>query len=453
MGTVIVVGGGIAGLTAAWRLRRAGHEVRIFEREVASGGRMRSERRGAFVVDRGAQFVFSGYADLHALAEELGLADQVRPISRTRNAILRDGRLLGSDPQSLLSLLRSPLLSLRSKVTLPRILWHVWKHRQKLNPRYPEIAASLDVEDMASFLRRTVGEEAFEYVFAPAFSATFLSEPEEISAALVLLTLRFLLGGFELQTFEGGIGRLTEALTALLPVQTNCNVLRIESDPVAARVVYEDHGDPREAVAGSVVVALPGSLVQRVCATLTASEQAFFRNVRYNRGIVAFLMTANAPATLPYYGVAFPRSEGLDLYGVAVAHHKPGSAPAGTGLLSTTLNAQATERMWNESDEAILALVLSNLEHTPIGQLHLVDSLVCRWDPMLPQFYPGYLPHLAHFLARHDRSPRLAFAGDYLIGPYTEAAVTSGVRAAEDILAAHLAPVSESQGEQRVAAS
>jgi oxygen-dependent protoporphyrinogen oxidase len=444
---IIVVGGGIAGLAAAWRLQRAGHEVTVLEREPAIGGRMRSERRGAFIVDRGAQFVFSGYADLHALAEEVGLADQVRPIHRTRNAMFRDGHFLGSDPKSLLSLLRSPLLSLRSKMILPRILWHVWKHRRNLNPRYPHLAASLDVEDMATFLRRIVGEETFEYVFAPAFSATFLSEPEEISAAFVLLTLRFLLGGFDLQSFEGGIGRLTEALAVRLPVQTNCNVRRVESHRDGARVVYEDHDDFREAVADSVVVALPGSLVQRVCETLTTSERAFFRNVRYNRGIVVFLMTANAPATLPYYGVAFPRSEGLALYGVAVAHHKPGSAPAGTGLLSATLNTLAAERMWNESDEAILALVLSNLERTPIGQLQLVDSFVCRWDPMLPQFYPGYLPHLAHFLARHDRSPRLAFAGDYLIGPYTEAAVMSGVRAAEDILGAHLAPASESKGD------
>jgi predicted NAD/FAD-dependent oxidoreductase len=57
---------------------------------------------------------------------------------------------------------------------------------------------------------------------------------------------------------------------------------------------------------------------------------------------------------------------------------------------------------------------------------------------MLPQFRAGYLPQLAAFLGRSAaiRSPRLAFAGDYLVGPYTEAALTSGLRAANEIEAA-----------------
>jgi predicted NAD/FAD-dependent oxidoreductase len=52
---------------------------------------------------------------------------------------------------------------------------------------------------------------------------------------------------------------------------------------------------------------------------------------------------------------------------------------------------------------------------------------------MVPQFRVGYTARLAAFLSRTDRSPRLAFAGDYLVGPSTEAALTSGMRAATEI--------------------
>ena len=65
--------------------------------------------------------------------------------------------------------------------------------------------------------------------------------------------------------------------------------------------------------------------------------------------------------------------------------------------------------------------------------LEPIASAVHRWDPMLPLFPAGHLARLAAFHARADRSPRLTFAGDYLIGPYTEMALTSGLRAATEI--------------------
>jgi predicted NAD/FAD-dependent oxidoreductase len=59
--------------------------------------------------------------------------------------------------------------------------------------------------------------------------------------------------------------------------------------------------------------------------------------------------------------------------------------------------------------------------------------VVHRWPAMLPQFGAGSLRLLARFQARMARSPRLAFAGDYLVGPHAEGALTSGMRAATEI--------------------
>lgn len=434
MAAIVVVGGGIAGLACAFKLRQAGHDVEVLERESEAGGRMRSERHGAFVLDRGAQFIASGYRNLHALASSVGIADKIRPVARAKNAILRNGVLEPGDYDSLPAFLGSRLLSAGAKLRLPLLLLELARRRRMLDPYRPELAAPLDVEDMPSLLRRTAGDEALEYLFAPAFSSTFDSDPEDLSGVFALLTMRFLLGGFRLQCFEGGTGLLTRTLAESLPVRTGCEVTSVETETDGARIRYRTASAERRVLADAVVMATPGPLVPALCPKLTPAERAFFESVRYARGMIVHFLLDRAPEALPYYGVAFPRSAGLDLYGLAVDHHKPGVAPPGAGLLNAALRASAAERLWDAPDADVTACALESLARTPIGRLAPSSAVVHRWDPMLPQFRTGHVRRLAAFLSRTDRSPRLAFAGDYLVGPYTEMALTSGLRAASEVM-------------------
>jgi oxygen-dependent protoporphyrinogen oxidase len=407
--------------------------VEVLERELEPGGRMRSEARGDFVLDRGAQFVASGYRNLHALAGQLGLAGEIGPVACTRNAILRDGRLHAADYATPLDLLRSELLSGRARWRLGRLALELARRWRRLDPLHPERAARFDDLNLAAGLRRLVGEEAAEYLLIPALSATFDSDPEDLSLAFALLAARFVLGGFRLQAFRGGNGRFTRRLAQEVPVRTGCEVLSVETETGGARVRYRAAGRDSSVVADAVVVALPGCEVARVCPKLTPAERGFFEGVRYVRGIVAHLLFEEAPKTLGWYGISFPRPERFDLYGLAVDHHKPGAAPPGAGLLNAALGAAAAARLWEASDAAVADLVLENLAATPLGRLRPFDFAVHRWPAMLPQFGPRYLRRLEIFLGRLDRSPRLAFAGDYLVGPYTEAALSSGMRAATEI--------------------
>jgi len=442
---IVVVGGGIAGLSAAWKLQRAGHDVEVIEREAVAGGRMRSERHGAFVLDRGAQFIASGYRELRGVAAEVGVADRILPVRQARNALLREGALHAGDYDDVMRFLRSPLLSARAKLRLPLLALQVLRRRHLLDPWHPEQAAAIDREDMAGFLRRTVGDEAFEFLLQPAFSSTFDAEPEDLSAVFALLALRFVAGGFRLECFEGGLGLLTETLASRLRVHRGREVISVETEADGARVRYATmHTDrtgrservERTLLADAVLVAVPGALVARICPLLTPDEQAFFAGVRYVRGIIAYLLLERSPATLPYYGVAFPRREGIGLYGLAVDHHKPGVCPPGAGLVNVALRAREAERLWSEPDAAVEAFVLDELARTPVGRLAARETIVHRWDPMLPLFGPGYTRKLQAFRSRRERSPRLAFAGDYLVGPYTEMACSSGLRAASELVSA-----------------
>ncbi len=433
MASIVVVGAGIAGLTCAWRLQQAGHDVEVLEREGTPGGRMRSERRGGYLIDRGAQFISTGYRNLHQVAQSLGLEHRIHDLSCTRNAVLRDGRLHPGDYDSLGEILRSRLLSSRAKARLPRLLLEILRQRKCLDPLHPEKAADIDREDMVSYLRRVVGEEALEYLLGPALSATFDSDPEELSGVFALLAIRFLAGGSKLQCFDGGGGVLTRTLADRLSVRVGWEVVAIETETGGARVRYLAPSGERSLIADAAVVAVQGSLAARLCPELTAAEREFFEQVRYGRGIITHLLLEEPPATLPYYGVAFPRSSGLALYGLAVDHQKPGAVPDGAGLVNAALCSSAAARLFEMPDEVVVEQVLDDLASTPIGRLEPVDAAVHRWDPMMPQFHAGYLRHLRSFLSRSERTPRLAFAGDYLVGPYAEAALSSGLRAANEI--------------------
>lgn len=444
MAAIVVVGGGIAGLSAAWKLQRAGHDVELIERDVAPGGRMRSERHGAFVVDRGARLLASGDRNLHGLAAELGVADRIRSVRRARHALLRGGTLHPVDSAERGRLLRTPLLSMRAKLRLPLVLAPWLRHRHLLDPWHPERAAPIDRDDMASFLRRAVGDEAFEQLFQPLLSSIFDAEPEDLSGVFALLVLRSLVGGVRPERFEGGLGQLIETLASRLRVHGGREAISVSTEPDGARVRFASaHTDrtgrtervERTLLADAVLVAVPGTRVAGLCPLLTSEEQAFFASVRYGRGIVACLLLDRAPETLPYSGVAFPRREGVGLYDLDVGPHGPGVCPPGAGLLSATLRACEAERLWNAPDDAIAAFVLDALAGTPVGRLSPRETIVHRWDPMRPVFDAGFTRRLLAFRARRERSPRLAFAGDYLVGPDAEMACTSGLRAASELVA------------------
>lgn len=436
MAAIVVVGGGLAGLTCAYRLTRSGHDVEVLESESIPGGRVRSERRGAFLIERGAQFIADGYSNLHGLARGLRLAGDIGPAGRVDDAVLRRGRFQAVGSSGLLAFARSPLLSPRAKLGLSRLLIELWRQRASLDPLRPEAALALDGEDMASFLLRTVGAEARDYLIGPAISSTFDSEIEDLSAAFLLLAARLAIGGHRVQYLKGGLGRLTGALANRVSLRTGCRVFAVESETNGVRVRYRAGERERTVVADAAVVAVPGPLVRQLCVKLTPTEAGFFEAVEYARGIIVHLMLESPPAALgSHFGVAFPRSSGLELYGLAVDHHKPGVVPSGAGLVNVALRDTAVDRMWESGDDAVSQLVLEELARTPLGRLSPLQSVVVRWPLMLPRFHPGYLSLLARFLRRSDRSPRLAFAGDYLIGPHSEAAVTSGMRAVSEVVA------------------
>jgi oxygen-dependent protoporphyrinogen oxidase len=433
LASIVVVGGGIAGLTCAWQLRRAGNNVDVLEKADCVGGRLRAETRDGFILDWGASQIRSGDRGFRDLATKLGISGQLRRVGGTGDVILRNGVFAAADLQTPTALFFSPLLSAAAKLRLlglgAELAWN-WRN---MDPRRPERMVGLDRGNLAAVLRRIVGEECVEHLFEPSFRASYGCALNELSWPFGLLAMQATLRAGRPVAFEGGMGGLTSKLAESLPVRRDCEVQHIETETAGVRIHYRQAGREGRVVADAVVLAVPGCEVATLCPKLTPDERGFFEEVRYTRGIAVSMMLARAPRTLSMRRVAFPRPAGLGLSELSVENHKPGYAPAGAGLLRALLTPSACDRKWHVKDTEIAGYVAEELARTPIGRLEIRDTTVRRITSILPIFHPGYFARLARFNQRLDRSPRIAFAGDYLIGPSVEGAITSGMRAANEI--------------------
>jgi len=438
MAGIVVVGGGLAGLVCAWRLHRAGHDVEVLEGCRRLGGRAQSESHGSLRIQVGAGFVTDGQRNVLSLATALGLANRVVSLdARGRSvpgAVLRRGRFVACSTGPGLRGLRSGLLSPASKLRLGRLAAELVRRRHRLDPLHPERAACLeDGEEMPRFVGRLAGDAARDRLVSPALSALLGCEPDEISAAFCLLTLQSLSEGASPITFEGGLGVLAAALAAPISVRTRCEVFSVETQPGGARVRYRCAGRERSFFADAVVVAVPGPVVRGLCSRLNGDERSFFESVRYAPGISVHLALDEMPLDLPF-ATAFARGEGLGMRSIFQSHSEPGAAPDGTKLLTVSLADSATRRLAQLKDEEIVGFTLDALAKTPLGRLSAHESVVHRWQYARPIFPCGALSRLEHFGVRIARSPRLAFAGDYLVSPTVEGALTSGMHAASRVI-------------------
>src|SRR5262245_50976872 len=155
---VVIVGGGLTGLSVAFRLRRAapGISLTVFEPESRPGGKIGTEDHDGFRVERGPNGFLDRTPSVPQLCRDLGLTDRLIPASEgaRNNRFLFLGNHLRKMPRGPLGLLFSPLLSARGK----------W---QLLTEPFRKAGPPAAEESIAEFVTRRAGKEAAD-VFADA---------------------------------------------------------------------------------------------------------------------------------------------------------------------------------------------------------------------------------------------------------------------------------------------
>ncbi len=448
---VAVVGGGVTGLAAAYRLQTLGFEPTVYEAAPKIGGVAGTQRRNGFLAETGPNSLAAPKPAAAALFTELGLAERLleaSPAARKRY-IVRDARLVPL-PLSPIELLTSPVLSPGAKLRLLR------------EPFIPPSDPAID-ESIAAFVGRRFGPEPLTYVAAPFAAGVYAGDAEALSVRHALGRLYALeqehgsvvsgllaqaraarrgrAGGMagRIVSFPNGIGELTEALAQRLGdrICTASPVRRIGREG-SGWAVTTDHGS--EAYQG-VAFAAPAYALGEVAFDCDRAERlrevAAIPHAPVASVVLGFPRGAVAHP-LDGFGVLVPAVERRRVLGTLFSSSLfPGRAPDGHVTLTSFVGGAGRPELVQLGADALIALVREELTELLGAFGDPVFSQVSVWPRAIPQYVVGYQRWLDLLDEVEGANPGLALAGSYRFGVSLGDAIISGL-AAGDRLGLHL---------------
>ncbi|ATU95470.1 protoporphyrinogen/coproporphyrinogen oxidase [Phyllobacterium zundukense] len=436
---VIVVGAGIAGLGAAWRLRENGAEVTLVESDSEVGGRCRTHYWQDGWRVRGA-FAFVGTEDnLIEQSKALGIykPDGLTNLTEAHEQyLLHHVKGIVRQPSfSPADILRNPLLSIGEKASLAKMLPSLAKQIGRNDPRDLTSASALDTESAYDFMKR-ISPNFADYILEPTMQMFCGYEKDDYSVAwLMWLMASFPWSGSWWSFKERGVGMLTYAMGQHFEKDAGCEVLlgsRVvdvtKADKVRATILQGE--TTRKIEADAVIFAVPAPLVPKMMPTLDDERLNFLRSVGYvGHHIVHYLFDAQMDELPP--SLLLPTKDGFERVSNLHFWRKGNNRFLASGELKGAFCASTL----GESEDAILDQAWDDYARVEpkIANAVFVDRHLQRNDLAICRREAGFVKRLAAFRQMPDL-PGIAFAGDYMINSTVGQSHWSGLQAADNIL-------------------
>jgi len=448
---LVVLGGGIAGLAAAWQAMRQGMRVALLEASGKVGGKVRSERRDGYLLEWGPNSFLGSAQTLWKLIDALGLQGEVVAAQKPATRYIYRNRAARPIPAGLVN---GSLLSTKG---LARLL---------AEPLMPGQADKSDTVE--SFASRRLGAEAAHYLVAPFVSGVYAGDPEKLGArdafpklwhaedqrssivqglltgssapSLWLEDASESAPGKGIYSFAAGLQALPKAMAAALGpervvLHAAVHDLTQHADGFVLGVQRGTDPQLQTLRARQVIVALPA----RAAASLLPGPQtAALAEVEHARVAVVHFGGPDPHKVAPRgFGVLIPSGEGLRTLGILLPSSMfPGRAPDGHWLHTAFVGGTRDPDAVDLEEETLLHLVRRAQEQAfgltaAEGRGLPCDfTAVVRWRDAIPQYTVGHRDRMAASLrATEARWPGLTLAGSYLGGISLNDAAASGIAA------------------------
>ena len=445
MTTYCVVGGGISGLAAAYRLRVAAGpdaEITLFDPADRLGGVLRTEQVGGMTMDLGAEAFITRRPEVPALLAELGLTDRQVASAGARPLIYSQGRLhpLPTGTLQGVPAHAESVAGLVDEATVARI---ADEPRRPLNWRPgadPSVAELIGDRFGAQVVTRSV-EPLLTGVYAgsaapigvraafPALAAALDRGARSLTEA-VRTSLPPPQPGPVFGALDGGYTVLVDELARRAGVRwAQVGIERVARSPRGWDLVDDES---RHWSADAVVLAVPAPRLARLIEHVAPRSAAIARGIPVaSTALVALALPGGTP--LPdQSGVLVASGEALHTKAITLTSRKWGRR-GNVELVRLSYGRFGDSLARSVGDDELLNSSLDDLQQVFGISTDPVDFRVQRWIEAMPQYGPGHAERVAEL--RAGLPPTLAVAGAYLDGIGVPACVGSGTKAAARLVA------------------
>jgi protoporphyrinogen/coproporphyrinogen III oxidase len=440
MKDAVIIGGGLAGLSAAWRLRH--WDIQVLESDPKRvGGRVMSEKRGPYVMNWGGHMYAGGGSSTSELLAETGTRSMRIPGSLQGMAL--NGKFLTTGPVMTYPF-RFPMSNKgRLSIMKPgaKLALDVLRYTRAVAARpgeTPEVRQQriYDFENDRTFADY-IGDlsEDGKKFFIPVVMRS-AADPDQLSAGAGIgyFSLIWNIGQGLGRAIVGGASTLTEGIAQTIRdrVELGAAVDEVVQNRDHVVVRYTQNGVAQEVKARTVVMATPAPITRKVAVNLDDDLREALSLIEYGPHVAGAILT-NETKPMPYdgtYGIAaadksftVALNQGSLVRGVE-KERQPG------GSMMTFSPASMGRKLWDVDNDTIAKTYIQDLDDIFPGFANIVEEArVEKFEFGSPYCFPGRAK-LQPTLTRPSK--RVFLAGDYLGTLYTETAISSGFTAAQE---------------------
>jgi protoporphyrinogen/coproporphyrinogen III oxidase len=436
MKRVVIVGSGLAGLSADYRLHEQGCHVTVFETLGRVGGRVLSELEDGFLFDVGPTIVTDNYTEYMKLVRDVGLSDKLIDCAPEMAVVKGSDLHILNTRKPLRSFLTTKLLPSAAKLRLMARGVRLIKPLYGMNPYDLSNRVQYDTESIEAYIDRVFGRELNNLILDGMTRSMVTSSPDEASV------VGFLAGAVtasgKMQTLEGGLQLLPSTLAEKLDVRLSSPVTEVRSTDRAVEVDYQSNsGIAGCEHADACVIATPFQAAVDIYEPLKAVGAELLSRSK-DAGCCSLQLRYSRRTEKEPFLVMVPKAASVEIRTLFLEHVKAHDrAPAGTSLITAFFPDQPDIDFTSWSDDQLTTTARELIERLfPELRDHYLGARLKRWQYAANQADVGYYKALQKFLDNYPVDAPVQMAGDYMALPSQESAVVAGRRAATRVLVA-----------------